>query len=274
MKLPKVKLITFAAGNSDFRAAAQRLSVQANSFPLIDEVEIFDEIFISELSTEAQAFISKNKQTGYGYWVWKPFLVRRELERLDLGDVLIYLDAGCEINERGIDRFTHYLDFVARNRGLFFTLPRQQRHWSKFETRNLSNYFRNQIVGGIFILEKSNYTLKLVEEWVDLSAKDGFAFIDNELREPALEGFVAHRNDQATLSEVVFNNSNMIFGPDETFFEEWSEAREFPLLAMRNKSSKSLLTYHFGSPTFKLRQRIVNILRNPRKSLFNFIYNK
>ena len=42
-------------------------------------------------------FIEKNKR-GYGYWLWKSYIIKKTMDMMKDGDILLYLDSGCEIN--------------------------------------------------------------------------------------------------------------------------------------------------------------------------------
>ena len=46
-----------------------------------------DEIFWENHSS----FIENNKK-GYGYWLWKPYIIKKTLEKMKKGDILLYLD--------------------------------------------------------------------------------------------------------------------------------------------------------------------------------------
>ena len=39
----------------------------------------------------------RNNPRGYGYWIWKPYIILKVLNQLDNGDILVYGDAGCEM---------------------------------------------------------------------------------------------------------------------------------------------------------------------------------
>jgi hypothetical protein len=36
---------------------------------------------------------------GFGFWCWKPWVIRRELQKLRTGDFLIYADSGCTLGD-------------------------------------------------------------------------------------------------------------------------------------------------------------------------------
>lgn len=55
----------------------------------------------------------KPEVRGFGYWMWKPEVILRSLERIADGEVLLYLEAGCHLNPAGGARFSQYVEFVA-----------------------------------------------------------------------------------------------------------------------------------------------------------------
>jgi hypothetical protein len=109
MRKPMVKLITFGGGNAGLREAAIRLIAQAKDFPSIDVGRAY---FDTDLPADYYTLfsgITDSCVTGYRLYSWKPFLIHAELSALSPNDVLVYMDAGCELNKRGIHRFDDYL---------------------------------------------------------------------------------------------------------------------------------------------------------------------
>lgn len=43
---------------------------------------------------------------GYGYWQWKSYLIRRELDKMSESEVLLYCDGGCSLNGEGYSRLS------------------------------------------------------------------------------------------------------------------------------------------------------------------------
>ena len=53
-----------------------------------------------------------DQEKGGGYWIWKPYIISKKLDQINEGDVLIYLDAGCDLNLDGKQRFKEYIEIV------------------------------------------------------------------------------------------------------------------------------------------------------------------
>ena len=54
----------------------------------------------SEFWVKHGNFIENNKR-GYGYWLWKSYIVKKQLELMKEGDILLYADSGCVMNMNG-----------------------------------------------------------------------------------------------------------------------------------------------------------------------------
>ena len=274
---PIVRLISFGAGEKGIDKALARLTRQAKEFPWIDEVKTYSEKDLSSEYFETLGEFFTENPKGFGLWSWKPLLIQEELKSLRDGDILIYLDAGVEINKRGAPRFTFYLDHLAREDVLVFSLDHQHRQWTKNNQEIFDygqNYFRNQVVAGILMFRVSDLSRKLVDSWKQLCVRDNGELLKDPQRQ-SLEfhdDLIEHRHDQSLLSRVVFD-LRIPTMPDETIFTSWKKGRDYPFLALRNKSSNSSwLWWSFRTPFIVW--RIVYVLKNPRifkKSISNVL---
>ena len=93
--------LTFGAGNKRYNAAAYRFKAQLENLELFDEIIAITEKNLQEKEEfwlKHKNFIEKHKR-GYGYWLWKPYIIMQQLENMGEGDVLFYADAGCEVDD-------------------------------------------------------------------------------------------------------------------------------------------------------------------------------
>ena len=174
------------------------------------------------------------------------FLINEKVKTLMDGDILIYLDAGSEINKRGGARFTYYLDFVARNDILVFPTFHQHRFWVKphhalrIETRD---FYRNQVWAGLIMLRVSETSRRIVSRWHELAFQDSGSALTEEVDEGEQyqQGFKEHRFDQSILSHVIFSENVPVLDRDETHHSPWEKGEEFPFLSLRNRTGVSKL---------------------------------
>ena len=246
------RAVIFGGGSRVWSRSAQRLAKELMQLPLISGVEVYSpedlRLRLPEFWALHEAFLSSNAR-GFGYWIWKPYIVKEALENLLPGeDGVLYIDAGSSINRRSmraIERFHEYVDLANTSGGLFFRLRGDNSH-SKFTKRDLlvrlgKEHLGNEnlVVAGLFLLAKGSKSGMLLEEWIGLACEQNYRYlVDPKPEDRQSDGFVAHRHDQSILS-IALEKRNFTVIPDETYFApNWaSNGRYYPLWATRIRSS-------------------------------------
>jgi hypothetical protein len=198
--------ITFGAGGQNYIDAGNRLVGQAELTGKFDSVRLFTDIDLQgdhEFWPKHSDFILKNSR-GYGYWIWKPYIVKKTMDGLVDGDVLLFLDAGCEIDKRFAKHFDNLFDIVKKD----YIIGSQvciERRWNKMdlivELDALDNNFMNglQRQGGINMFYVCDKTRELVRRWYKLACN--YHFIDDSPSVlPNFPDFREHRHDQSVFS--------------------------------------------------------------------------
>jgi len=272
-RTPKIFFITFGAGNRDIEEAAQRLGKQALDSGFFDDVEVLSESDLPDDVTKLFFPLRFDQMRGFGYMAWKPYLVDRKIKSLQDGDVLVYLDAGFEINPSGAHRFSYYLDFVARHDMLVFPIPEQHRLWVKphdslkIET---GNYFRNQIASGFIMLRVSDVSRRIIRKWYDLAFEDSGSALTDWLGEGETlgSGFMEHRHDQAILTHVIISENLPVLDRDECSHTPWISGRDYPFLALRNRTGVSKVGRLLNPWPLVIIRVVKNFSRRLGKTLF------
>ena len=233
----KIYFVTFGTG--PFVNALKRIEKQA-----ID-MKIFDDIFIMTEKDLDMNFVSAHKDLlqlprGYGYWVWKPEIIKRTLQKLDDGDILIYLDSGCHFNTDGIKKLRSYIDRakaygIVAMRVNFPEIQYTKRHvLDKFI--DSVNPYSNQIQTGIQIICKSQKITDFYNQWSNMTQIH--KHLDDSMGPlPEYSNFIDHRHDQSCFS-LLLKSLKMDDGviDDETYFEpNWKDFLEFPIHARRDR---------------------------------------
>lgn len=231
----KKHFLTF--GNDSFMNSKQRLKKQVNEFGYFDEIHIVSEGDLDEsfLKNNLQ-FMRQNR--GFGFWIWKPYVVKRVLDKMNEGDLLLYIDAGSYLNVEGKKRFLEYVE-LAMKHGVVGT---EIEHLEiKFTKRRVMDQFpnvnpyTNMYQANMIVLIKNEKTTKLINAWYGMSLeRSNFddSKTDNEYPE-----FYDHRHDQSCFSMLIKNmklEAGMI--KDETYFpDEWHKKLEYPVHARRER---------------------------------------
>ncbi len=154
-------------------------------------------------------FINRNDQilsqkTGNGYWLWKPYLIKKTLEQIDFGTYLFYCDSGSYFKNSivkiisAIDQNQCIIPFETKNKEYF---------WTKRDAFVLMNCdFKEysdtrQRLAGFILMKKTLFTMKFIDEWLKYS--QDIRLISNANNTEGLsnyEGFIEHRHDQSIFS--------------------------------------------------------------------------
>lgn len=176
-------------------------------------------------------FYAKNKRIlshsrGAGYWVWKPFIIQRILQRLSGDDVLVYADAGIEILQPvdGLIKVCNEHGGIA----LFATHCRTNQEWTKrdcfiFMDCDSKEYHKGaQATASFMIMMPNQRSINLVKDWLRfcqnyniLSDAPNICGRDN------LPGFVEHRHDQSVLSLLAIKYKLELFREPSQWGNNW-----------------------------------------------------
>ena len=245
--------ITFGAGNENYHLAVERLSKQVARFELFDKIISLNEQYLqndNEFWSQHSNFIQNNK-IGYGFWIWKPYIILKQLEIMKEGDILLYLDCGCEANFYAKERMRQLLEIVKTKNILLTTSGLPEKEWTK---RNIlvqldgdKEFIINseQYQSGIILMVKNDITINLIKEWYELCCN--YDYINNSVSTiENYKEFKNHRNDQSILSILCKKNGYLSNNDlDPTWFGKrprFYKIKNIPIIANRNISSNSLIT--------------------------------
>jgi hypothetical protein len=232
-----MKKIFVTFGNERFVNSKERLKRQVKDFEYFDELHILSEADLdpSFLNNNLQ-FMRENR--GFGYWIWKPYVIKRLMDKMNEGDLLLYLDAGSHLNIEGKKRFLEYVD-IAMKHGV---VAMQNEHLEiKFTKKQVLEQFPNvnpytkQHQGHMILFIKNDKTEKLTNAWYAMSLNR--SNFDDSLTYNENPHFVDHRHDQSCLSMLI-KDMNLEDGmiEDETYFpNEWHKKLEYPVHARRDR---------------------------------------
>lgn len=197
--------ITFGS-HSNYLDAANRLLSQAKKANIFDELILYTADHLQtdhSFWSKHQTFFENNKR-GYGYWLWKPYLIKRTMEKMKNGDVLLYLDAGCELDPNKKKEILNCVEIVKRDK-IVATCNCREKDWNKMDLilkLDLNNdFYLNdyQHQAGAVLFLVCDETRQLVNDWYEIGCD--YHFIDDS---PSVfancHTFQEHRHDQSIFS--------------------------------------------------------------------------
>lgn len=206
MKSEKIHFCTY--GSDRFEYSRWRLAKEAEESGWFDHIHIYGEHHIRHFNRPLKWPVA-------GYWWWKSEIQKMTFDKMNDGDIMVYLDAGCYINKYGKNIFDEYISLVKTNEtGAYFIAGSNvpESYNTKRDTLILLGcdepkyYNTNQIGSGFFMAVKNKKTEELVENFVkasriihllnqDLSFNPEYSeFINNGFK---------HRHDQSVFSLLV-----------------------------------------------------------------------
>jgi hypothetical protein len=198
----KKHFISFA--DKKYSKTLMRIKNQSIESGFFDVVETFNEEFLSE---EIKKYCLSNGR-GYGFWIWKPILIKNYLDNMNYGDILTYCDAGCTINKEGRQRFEEYINILSNpeNDIITFNMEHLEKYWSKrdifvhFNADNLMD--TGQVCATSIILKKTEKTINLINEWYNVCINNRNLIDDSRSINGESSFFIDNRHDQSLFSMV------------------------------------------------------------------------
>lgn len=234
--------ITFGGPTEEYRNRSRIVSNQAKHMELFTSTVGLNDDFLRnnpEFWNTHGEFLESNKR-GFGYWLWKPFIIKTFLDKLDDGDILVYADAGCSMNPFGKIRLFEYMNMLHNNPENYGIISFQLNNhpeieWSK---RDVCEYFEatedmlqsTQCMATSVIIKKNEHSQMIINKWYETACN--YSLINDEVNANESLQLKEHRHDQSIYSMLVKKYGSIKI-PDETYTYPWSNARKFPILGTR-----------------------------------------
>ena len=169
--------ITFANKNY---MSTNRIYEQAKDLGVFNKILQLNEENIPDFIKKHDHFIKENKP-GFGLWIWKPKIIYDTLNKMELGDILVYCDAGTFINKKGKERFNYYIRQLEKYDMVVFATSNDYKAQNFVKNDAIMNYypdFNNQWIqycyAGVIIIKKTEKSVKFVEDWLGLCENHNF----------------------------------------------------------------------------------------------------
>lgn len=177
-----------------------------------------------------------NNSRGYGYWLWKPYIIMKTLEKINYNDILLYCDAGCELNIKYKDNFNTLIERTNNKLIIGTIADSNDVIWTKMDIIKYFNFPNydilkiNHMQAGILMIKKCDITMSLISEWYNICSNNYNLIDDSPSIEKNYDGFMDNRHDQSIFNLLVkkYNllNYDMMIGNS-------------PILSDRNRTGQS-----------------------------------
>jgi hypothetical protein len=255
--MTKIHFICFGGPNTIYHNAIKRLHNQALSFNLFDSITCYTEKDLMSDSTfwnKHGNFILSNRR-GYGYWIWKPYLIYKKLSEIDTNDILLYLDSGCELNINGKLRLLELIKLTQQKLILATSSLQTELIYSKqdlIEFMSMQSHpllTQSQAQAGALIIKKCQTTIDFYKEFYQIC--QNYHFIDDSPSKlQNHHSFKEHRHDQSVFSLLLKKYNLLNYDLDPTYFGDGPSSKlvynkkaiSYPIWYCRNRSGNSFLS--------------------------------
>ena len=216
---------------------------------LFEDIYIYTENDLDKDFKRKQRQILKLGSRGFGYWIWKPCIIKQTLRKMEEGDQLLYIDSGCHLNSKGKKRLLEYFDSIEQSDlkigGFQIESCHNEYCWSKRDLivhlgvqDNDDILNSGQICAGHVFLKKCEKSVAFIDEWMNIL--ENYHFLDdspsNSSEHPL---FKEHRHDQSVFSLLGKLKNAVRFSGDEVYPSDgvsWDLLKECPIQDRRDLS--------------------------------------
>jgi hypothetical protein len=267
--------------------AAERLVFQATKTEIFDEVVSYTDMDLQCMSDFWDVhgeFVDKHP-IMFGYGIWKPYLVMKELEGLNDGDILFYADPGCDFDldcENPKEEFEKIVanlkdhKFIASTSNSLIITDRNMTKMDAVKYMDMEDhpgYLTEQIQATTFVLEKCERTSKFVKEWYELCSHYHLINDDESVVPNNPTDYNDHRHEQSVMS-LLLKKRAFYPVPDQITIESvicLSNNRSGTHYPACRVTGSSLYSLHFGDEFIEGSQivQMSNLIRkyNPQTIL-------
>jgi hypothetical protein len=198
-----IKVLIFATDK--FKDSQKKLIKHLDSIGVKNIIELSEKNLPNEFIEEHKNHFSKKR--GFGYWIWKPYIIIQELNKLQDDEILLYIDSTDLPKQTFFDlvikHFTHN-EILLINQNKYFHGDWTKRDCFVLMDCDKEKYYNElQLEAGVIGVKNNQLCLNILNEWFffmkNLSILDDSP---NTQGLPNLYNFKEHRHDQSILTNL------------------------------------------------------------------------
>ncbi|ATZ80605.1 hypothetical protein BMW23_0558 [Bodo saltans virus] len=250
-----IVFLTFGGEGEIYYHCVKRICEQAKQFDIFTKIIGYTDFDLKndEIFWKKNKDFIENNSRGYGFWIWKPYIILKTLNMMNENDLLLYLDCGCELNIKAKNVFFEYIKLLETNdiigthassTDITYTKSDLVHHLNMDNDNDLLNKLHMQ--AGIVFMKKTPNIMKLYTDFYDIAISNNYHYIDDS---PSIiknnDSFIEHRHDQSIFNLLVkkYGLHNYLLDPVPNSIDELSNKTwfEYPIFCIRNKTKNSMI---------------------------------
>lgn len=230
--------MAFGGGNEFYVQNVERIGHEAQAMNCFDTINTVTDLDLKNHVDHAVfyaqhgKFLEENKR-GFGYWLWKPYLIKKQLEAMAENEILVYADSRCTLNVQGKPRLKEYFELVNQSPygNLAFCLDYLEKMWTKMDLFAYLNSYEHLLTKHLnataFVIRKCDHSVNLINKWYATSCNYDL-INDRPSTLPNDAIFLEHRHDQSVWS-LLRKQYGCVVIKDETWFPDRQKGKQYPI---------------------------------------------
>ena len=231
-------------GNDNFKNSKVRLFDECIESKFFHNINIYN---YNDLDTNFVHDFEKifRYPRGNGYWIWKPYLIKKKLEEINDGEIVIYLDAGCTLNKYATNKFNEYIELLNNYNIVCFNSGYPEKNYTTNEifkqfniNENSNSYNSEQLIATALLIKKCKNTEYIFDNIMKILYCNPLIitdFYNNDISNN--NDFITNRHDQSIISLAIkeFGENIKVIPKDETWFVPFgnNESLKYPFWATK-----------------------------------------
>ena len=205
-KIMKLTIISFGS-NDEYINLAEKTVRSVNNLYSNSETKVFSP---KDLPDEINNY-AKSYSKGYGYWIWKPYVIKEALQKINENDILLYLDGRSGLRRTG--KPIRWLDnFILENKFdmAIWQMIHKEMSWTTGDIFSAFNLDLNstllktgQFAATFHAWRKNIRSLNFLNEWLNFLLDNREICRDEVSQNLNHKKFIGNRHDQSVFSLLI-----------------------------------------------------------------------
>ena len=202
----KLKIISFGS-NDEYINLAEKTVQSVKNLYSKSETKVFKPIDLpDEINNYAKLF-----SRGYGYWIWKPYIIKESLFKINKNDILLYIDGRSGLRKTG--KPIRWLDnFILENKFdiACWQMIHKEMSWTNGDIISAFNLDLNseliktgQFAATFHAWRKNIRSLNFLNEWLNFLLENRDICRDEVSQDLNHKKFIGNRHDQSVFSLMI-----------------------------------------------------------------------
>ena len=205
-KIMKLKIISFGS-NDEYINLAEKTVQSIKNLYCESETKVFKP---KDLPDEINNY-AKLYSRGYGYWIWKPYIIKEALRKINKNDILLYLDGRSGLRKTG-EPGRWLDDFMLENRFdiACWQMIHKEMSWTNGDIISSFNLDLNselvktgQFAATFHAWRKNIRSIDFLNEWLNFLLKNREICRDEVSQNLNHKKFIGNRHDQSVFSLMI-----------------------------------------------------------------------